>query len=420
MQTETNTIEYPVVNIEEPEYCKLKVHYEADPEIVGDKIKEAIKSLRSIKIPGFRPGKAPDYAIKAKLKPQINQFVAREMASEAVDDIIFKTDIKTIGTPNFYNVVVKGKSFSCDIDLMKKPDITIDNFVFEVPKPILLDPDTLTEKALMNIRMRLGETIPYGEDDVVELGDQVTLSAIGEINGIQVEPLIIAGELYVVGQTNKWAGFDDQLTGIKSGESKQFDLTFTNGLFAGQTAKFDVTVHMGTKTKPTDINEEFLNTCGVSSLEELLAQLKAISVANAEVSSKSAIRNQVAIKLVESVSFEVPASLIETEAQNIVMQNNLSTHGSVDEDQMVVIKQQAERNIKLSLILDTIRDKEPDSVLNDAEAYNNLSQHLVKQGQNPDEFYKDKRRHPQIASFIHSIKEEFTLQWVADQAKIVE
>jgi FKBP-type peptidyl-prolyl cis-trans isomerase (trigger factor) len=93
-------VKYPVVKIiEEPEYCKVKFHYEADPEVVIGKIDEAVAECRKLQVPGFRKGKAPDYAIKSRLRPQINQFVVREMATHAVDDIIIETNLKPIGQP---------------------------------------------------------------------------------------------------------------------------------------------------------------------------------------------------------------------------------------------------------------------------------------------------------------------------------
>ena len=412
---------YPVLNAEEIEYCKLKVHYEADPEVVNSKIEEAVASLRKMKIPGFRPGRAPDQAIKMRLRPQINQFVAREMATHAIDDIVFEKNVKPIGLPKFTNVSIKGNKFSCDIEMNRKPEFKVENFKFEVQKPEMqANEETLAEKSLYNLRLRVGEVLPYEEEDSVEIGDQITFSFSATIDGEAFDGSSVEGEMYQVG-SDKWNGFDNYLLGMKASETRNFDFVFEDGPedLAGKTAKFSVTVHMGTKRKPHPINEEFYKIMGVQNIEELMEKLKAISRASLKRSEQEFIRNQVATKLVEGTEFDVPKFLIDGEARNFAAQSGIMFDNLSDEEKNH-FKAQAERNVRLTLILDTIRESEPDSVLNDGEAQNHLAQHLQSQGQDPVAIFNNKAAQPQIAMLIGAVKDEFTLQWVANQATFPE
>lgn len=415
------TKEYPILNIEEPDYCRLKVHYVGDPDIVEQKLEEALSSLRKIQIPGFRKGKAPDSAIKVRLRPQINQFIAREMATAAIDDIVFETDIKPIGQPNFSNVSIKGNVFSCDVELTKKPEFELSELKFEIPKPDTgpLDEEALAEKSLFNLRLRLGETEPYEEDDVVEIGDQLTLSFEATIEGETFDGSLVEGEMYQVG-SDRWAGWDDHLLGMKAGEVKEFDFKFESGPedLLGKDAKFSVTVHMGTKRKPHPVDEEFLKVMGVESLEEMMGKLRTISRASIKRTSQKENRNQVAIKLVEANKFRVPEFIVQGESLNIAAQAGLN-YKDLSEDEKNRIIEQAEKNTRLSLILDSVRESEPDSVLNDGEAQNHLIQYLQAQGQDPAIINNPQAR-SYIVSLINSIKDEFTLQWVTDQATIIE
>lgn len=419
-------IEYPIVKVEEPEYCKLKVHYEADPEVVKGKIDEAVATLRKARVPGFRPGKAPDYAIKARLRPQINNYIAREMATHAIDDIVFETDMKPIGLPRFSNISVKNNKFKCDIELNRKPDLELGNFKFEIPKPrIETDAEALAEKSLFNLRLRVGESEPYEEDDVVELGDQITFSfyATVEMDG-KDEPFegsVVEGELYSVG-SNRWGGFDDKLLGMKADETREFKLTFETGPqeLLGKTAHFTVTVHMGTKRKPHPINEEFYKLVGVENIEELMGKLRTISKASIDRNEKETIRSQVAIKLVEGHKFDIPQFMIEDEAKSIAAKHGVDYNSLFSEEEKKTFLEMGEKNVRLTLILDSIRDSEPDSVLNDTEAQNHLAQHLAAQGQDPKALFENKAFQPQMVELIANIKEEFTLQWVADQATLIE
>lgn len=318
-------IKYPIVKIiEEPEYCKLKVHYEADPEVVVGKIDEAVATCRKLKVPGFRQGRAPDYAIKTRLRPQINQYVVREMVTHAVDDIVFETNIKPIGQPKFSDIKVSKNNFACDVELIKKPDFTLGEIKFDVPKPAVdMDEEALAEKSLYNLRLRVGETQPYEENDSVEIGDQITFSFTATIDALPFDGSTVEGELYSVG-SNRWTGFDQNLLGMKADETRNFDLKFVDGPLAGKVAEFSVTVHMGTKHKPHPINDEFFQVMGVENIEELLNKLRSISRLSLERQKQDAIRSQVAIKLLETNKFEIPKFILEDEAKYIAAQSGLS------------------------------------------------------------------------------------------------
>lgn len=414
-------VEYPVLKVDEPEYCKLKVHYEADPEVVKEKLEEAIATLRKVRIPGYRKGKAPDSAIKVRLRPQINQYIAREMAQYAIDEVIFETDVKLIGQPMFSNVSINGNKFSCDIDVKRKPDFEVKDFEYEIPKPeVESDVEALAEKSLLNLRKRVGEKVAYEEDDFVELGDEITFSFEATVNGEPLEGYIIEGEMYTVG-SDRWGGWDDNILGMKADETKEFDFTFETGPddIVGKTAHFKVTIHMGTKQKAHPINEEFYKIMGVENVEELLEKLRAISKASVDRAQQEKVRGQVALKLVKNNEFDVPQFMIEDEAKHLAAQVGVN-FDTLDGDGKKEWLTSGEKSVRLTLILDTIRESEPDSVLNDNEAQVHLAKHLASQGQDPNVFFNNAATRPQLVTLLSAIKDEFTLQWVANKATIID
>ena len=297
-------VKYPIVKIlEEPEYCKLKVHYEADPEVVIGKIDEAVAECRKLQVPGFRKGKAPDQAIKVRLRPQINQYVVREMATHAIDDIIFETNIKPIGHPKFSDIKVSKNNFACDVELTKKPEFELSELKFEVAKPVVeTDAEALAEKSLYNLRFRVGEVQPYEENDLVENGDQVTFSFVATIDGEPFDGSTAEGEMYTVG-SNRWTGFDQNLLGMKAEDTREFEFKFEEGPLSGKAAKFSVTIHMGTKQKPHPINDEFYKIMGVQDIEELLNKLRSVAKMSIDRSQRDAIRAQVAVQLLDRNKF---------------------------------------------------------------------------------------------------------------------
>jgi trigger factor len=408
---------YPIVQLlEEPEYCRSKYHYEADPQVVNGKIDEAVAECRQLQVPGFRKGKAPDHAIKIRLRPQINQYVVREMANHALDDIIFETNIKPIGQPKFSEIKVTKNNFSCDIELTKKPDFELSDLTFEVAKPVFeTDEEALAERSLYNLRLQVGSIQPYEENDFVENGDQVTFSFTASIDGESFDGSVVEGEMYTIG-SNRWTGFDENLFGMKAEEVRDFEFKFKDGPLLDKTAKFSVTVHMGTKKKPHPIDEEVLKMMGIETVEEMLTKLRSISKMSLERNKQDAIRSQVAVQLLDRNKFEIPKFIIEEEAKYLAAQSRVSFETISDEEKLKFINK-AEENARLSLILDSVRENEPDSVLNDIEARNMIATHVQAQGGDPSRVFNNPAH---LAMLLGSVKDEFTLQWVSDKATIIE
>jgi len=316
----------------------------------------------------------------------------------------------------FNDIQVSKNSFACDIELAKKPEFQLSELKFDVPKPAVeTDIEALTEKSLYNLRMRVGEVVPYEENDFVDNGDQITFSFTATIDGESFDGSVVEGEMYSVG-TNRWTGFDQNLIGMKAAETRDFEFGFADGQLMGKVANFSVTVHMGTKHKPHPLDETFFQVMGVQDLEELMNKIRAISKASINKNERDAIRSQVALKLLDSNQFDLPPFITEGEAKYLSAQAGLVFDQQSEAEKQKYLDQ-AEKNSRLSLILDSVRESEPDSVLNEMEARNVLIQHLQASGSDPNKVLANQGM---AAMLLNSIKDEFTLQWVADQANLIE
>jgi trigger factor len=364
-----------------------------------------------------------------KLRPQINNYVANAMATTAIDEIVFEKDIKIMSQPQFSNVVLNGNKFHCDISLYKRPDINLPELKFDLEKPKQEGTeDELIERSIHNLQVRVGELEPYGDEDAVDFGDNITFSFKATIEGNEFDGSIVEGEMYKVG-SNRWAGFDNYIIGMKAGESREFDFIFETvsavdssekGLLSGKTAHFNVEVHMGTKQKPHELNDDFFVKMGVANKEELIEKLRKITTATIKRNELNNLRQQVARKLIDSdPELDVPDAIVKQEAMVMANNSGIDTTALSDEDLAGLIGQ-AKVNIKLSLILDTIREQEPDAVLNPNEARSHLAQHFASQGQDPGKIFNDPRMQYQIQMMIQNVRDEFTLQWVVDKCTILE
>lgn len=392
------------VEAKEIEYCKLQVMYEADVDSVKKKRQEAIKQLRKVALPGFRPGKAPDHLIKVKLKKQIDNFVAKEMSAQAYDDMVFETKIKPIGYPQFSNVRLENDVFSCEMTVMKKPDFTLAEYKgLETTKPqINRDVQARVDATIADLGMRYGDVVPYKEGDFVEMGDQISMDvSFGDLS----EP----GILYTIGE-NRWDGLDQNLLGMAPGEDREFDLSDKH---------VKVTVHMGTKRTPCAIDDELAKKVGLNSLEE--AKQKLVTLAEHEIKASEAriLQQQISALLVEKHNFEVPTWLASMEAQHLALQNGQDWKKLGDEIKNTFVEM-ATKNVKLSLIIDSVRDNEPEAVLANNEAIEMLKYQVKSRGMDADQFLVESQKNGRLHGLVSALKDEYALQWIIDQAKITE
>jgi len=409
------------VQSKEVDYCKLEVQYKADPDVVEAKRDEVVAELRSEKIPGFRKGKAPDSAIKARLGKQISLHVVRQMKAQAFDDVIFETDVKPIGQPQFDDVSISGNDFSCKITLLKKPDFELKGLKYEVPKPdVGTDIEAETQRSLEDLRLRFGDVEPYSDEDFVEEGDQVTISFEATIDGEAFEGSSSEGQLYVVGQKSL-PEFDDNLLGMAAGESRDFEVLFPESYpeIGGKTAQFNVTVNMGTKKVPCALDDELAKQCGEENLDSLKNRLGEVVKARIKQAELIKVQQQVVPRLVDDYDFEVPGVLVELEAQHVALRSGVDWSG-LEETEQKVFKEQAEKQVKLSLILDSVREAEPDSVLSDSEAQNGLAKRAQMNGMDPQKFLVEAQQTGRLIGLLAGLKDEYTVQWIVDQAELVE
>ncbi len=411
------------VQVQETEYCKVDVHYIAEPKKVQAKRQEAIAMIRKRQIPGFRPGKAPDAVIKVRFKDAIDEWVKDAMLMQARDEILFETKMKFFGQAHANDVGLHNNDFWCNISFLRKPDVELKEYKgLEIPKPHLeMSAGDLTEKIMQEQRVRFSEIQPYGENDFVEMGDQVTL----DFTATNSEGAVLAtteGQLHLVGQS-VYLGFDDSIMGMKSGDERTFTLNFDDTVavdsFKNQTIDFKVTVHMGTKKVPHALDDELALKAGFenyAALQQAVAGVASSSLHNKE---RKMITDQVIKRLLANHDVKIPEWLTKMECESLCRQHSVSWD-SLEESDKTKITELADQNVKLALIMDTIRETEPESFFTDEELVKVLAHQCRQAGGDPDKFLVESQKNGSLYGMIIRLRDEATLEWLVDQAKIIE
>src|SRR6185436_2027284 len=413
------------INVKELEPCKLSIQYIADAGEILEKRAQILQVFKKAPVPGFRPGKGTLDAIKIHYKNQIEESLKRGLAEDAYHNTIFEKKLRPHGAPFFKSLMIADGKFTCDFDLHVKPDFELAPYKeLEIPKPQEdFSSVEFSEKILQELRRKFGDAYPYTENDFVQDSDNVIIDYQGTVDGVKIDNLSAQGEMLTVGRS-QLLNFDDNLLGMVLGETREFDVKVPeNGLpsLAGKLVHFKVTLNMGSKTELCALDDSLAVKMGKKDFSELKEFVHAAALSRTSNSSKLALNEAITNRLVNDNKFAVPNWLSLSEARYLAHNSKMDweTMNDVDKEKYL---QMAESNVKLSLILDRIRDLEPEAQITDQEVFDIVKQNLTKMNNQKsiDDTIKEMNRTGYLQILFSRIKDEFVLDFITKSVKVIE
>ncbi len=338
------------------------------------------KIVKQINEPGFRKGKMPrplfekKYGVEALYQDAL-EIIIPDAYSNAIDEAgIEPVDYPEIaGTENF----AKGQDFTFTATVTVKPEPKLGEYKgLEVTK---LPTEVTDEEVEAQIQEQLARKaeLEIKEEGAIEEGD----TAVIDFEGFQGEEPFEGGkgEDYPleIGSGSFIPGFEEQLVGVKAGESKDVVVTFPEEYhaaeLAGKEATFKVTVkEVKTKVLP-ELNDEFAKEIDpeVESLEALRAKIKEQTVEQKKAEAEGALRDELVEKAAANAEMDIPAGMVNTEldrmvqefGQRLQMQGmNLELYfqfsGQTEEQLREQMKEDAENRVRVALTLEAIAKAE--------------------------------------------------------------
>jgi trigger factor len=413
------------IEIVENEPCKLTVHYIADALQILNKRGEILQAFKKAPVPGFRPGKASIDAIKIHYRQQIEESLKRALAEDAYHNVLFEKKIKPHGAPKFSTLMLADGKFSCDFDLFTKPEFELAPFKdLEIPRPHSeMNENEMTEKLLQELRVRFGDVIPYGDGDFIQTGDNVILDYESTIDGVRVDNLCAEGEMLTVG-ASKLTVIDDNILGMAVGDTREFEFSVPEaGLpsLSGKLVHFKVTLNTGSKSIPCPLNDELANKLGQPNMTELRKFVGSAALGKIANQDRANLNEAVAVRLVAANTMSVPNWMTLSEAQYLAHQAKLEWETMADEDKEKYMEM-SEKNVKLSLILDRIRETEPEAQLTDQEVFDIIKRNLsnTKLKTSLDDIIKEMNRTGYLQILFSRIRDEHALDYIVKSVKVID
>jgi len=412
------------IEVQETEYCKLKVHYESSPDEVSDKMNEVLSLFKKAPVKGFRPGKANIEVIKIQYRNQINESLKRALAETALHNTIFDKNLRPLGNPDFTSMLLSGSKFSCDFNLSVKPEFVLGTYKgIEVPNPVVAPINEIAEQIMQQIRSQYGAQHKYESDDFIQSGDIVIINYKAFDGEQALDTLSSDGETLTVGKS-LIGDFDESLWGMKVGEVREFAIIApldSLPSLSGKSIKFVVELVSGSKMVPAALDDNLAKRLGQENFESLHSAIVQAASGRADLLKKKAITDQLSNKLVYAHDIKVPEWLSLPEAQ--LAANNAKVQWDIlpDNDKARFITM-GENNVKLSLILDKIRDEEPECQLSEGEVIEMLKETFSKSNpdRHPDELLKELGKNGYLQSLFVGVRDSHVLGYLAQHATIID
>jgi trigger factor len=359
-----------------------EIHLEIDAESIKVAYgKVSQKYAKRASVPGFRKGFAPVDVVRMRFKEEIKSEVLQDIVPNMVAAAIQEHGLQPLSEPNLHledaeNVKVNGSSpISLHVHVEVMPEIPTPKYKgIEVTKRIKPVSDDEVEKLITERLQKESALIPV-EGRKSKLGDTVIADLEGRFEDDPDGQPITANDLEVVlGDEVIEAAFTQNLVGVNADEEKDFTVNyaadFTSAALAGKTVHYKAKVKSVGKTEVPELNDAWAKSLdeGYKSLADLRKKLKADLETYAEADADARVRNEAIAKMIEDNAFEVPNSLIENQARNLL--NNFAQdmqQRGIDlnkiESQFIEMaysnmRTQGERDVRGALLLDKVAEIE--------------------------------------------------------------
>lgn len=368
--------------IKEISPTQREIHIEIDAAALKDAYgKVSQKYARGASVPGFRKGYAPLDVVRMRYKEEIKSEVLQQVVPAQVAEAIAEHKLQPLAEPHLHlddaeNVQVNGSQpIALHVHVEVMPEIPAPKFEgLEVTRRVKPVEDTEIEDLIKNRLTQESALIPV-EGRASEIGDTVIADIEGKFDDDpDGEPIKAENLEVILGDEVIEKAFTENLVGVRDDEEKEFTVAypaeFSSPALAGKTVHYKAKIKTVGRSEAPELNDEWAKSLdeGYESLKDLRKKLRADLEAYAKSDADARVRNEAIAKLIEENSFEVPKTLIENQARNLLnnFARDLQQRGvdlnTVDNNFIEMafhqMQTQAERDVRGAMLLEKIAEAE--------------------------------------------------------------
>ncbi|OSC41633.1 trigger factor [Mycobacterium decipiens] len=421
--------------VEQLSPTRVRINVEVPFAELEPDFQRAYKELaKQVRLPGFRPGKAPAKLLEARIgrEAMLDQIVNDALPSR-YGQAVAESEVQPLGRPDIE--VTKKEygqdlTFTAEVDI--RPKITLPDLgalAVSVDRIEVSDEDVDAE--LQSLRARFGTLTDV--DRPVAVGDFVSIDLSATVDGEDVPNAAAEGLSHEVGSGRLIAGLDDAVVGLSTDESRVFTAKLAAGEHAGQEAQVTVTVRSIKERELPEPDDEFAQLASeFDTIEELRANLTDQVRQAKRTQQAEQIRNATIDALLDQVDVPLPESYVQAQFDSVLhsalrgldhdearFNELLVEQGSSRSAFDAEARSASEKDVKRQLLLDALADDLKVQVGQD-----DLTERLVatsrQYGIEPQQLFGYLQENNQLPSMFADVRRELAIRAAAEAATVTD
>ena len=411
------------INVEVP-FAELKPDFDRAYEQLA----------RNVRVPGFRPGKAPAKILEARVgRGAVLQQVVNDILPTRYSEAVTETEVRPLGKPDIeVQKIEDGEElvFTAEVDV--RPDIRLPNLnalQISVDAIEFAEEDVTAE--LDNLRARFGTLV--GADRPAQNGDFVSIDLTAAVDGVDIPDAKTEGLSHEVGTGKLIDGLDEAIVGLAEGESKVFVTKLLAGEHAGEDADVTVTVKSIKVRELPEANDEFAQLASeFDTIAELRANLEEQVRRVKRIHQAEKIRDNALEALLKQVEVPLPEAIVQAHIDEVThnavhsldhdeakFAEALEAQGSTREQFDAETRDAAEKSVKTQLLMDAIADD-----LDIQPGESDLTERLVlmarQYGIEPQQLAGILQQNNQLPAVFADVRRGLTVAAVVERATVTD
>lgn len=398
---------------------------------IEKEVETRLKRLaRTVKMPGFRPGKVPLKIVAQSYGQQARSEAIGAAVEKSFGEQVREQKLRVAGSPRIEPSEAANEdmlAFSAVFEVY--PEVELGDLSGQkIERPLLAVGDAEVDKTLDVLRKQ--RTTFEAADRPVQDGDRVVIDFVGRKGGEEFEGGKADDFPFVVGAGSMLKDFEAAVQGLKAGDSKSFDMTFPDDYhaanLAGQAVQFDITVKGVEAPKLPEVDADFARALGVADgdVGKLREEVKSNLEREVKRRIQAKVKEQVMNALIAVHPIDVPAALVEAESRQLAdnAKRDMEMRGMNVKDIPVDpswFTSQAERRVKLGLIMaELVKAKE---LFAKPEQIRTLVEEMAQSYEDPSELVRWYYAQPErLAQAEAVVVEDNVVEWVVSQVQTTD
>lgn len=317
------------VKLEKISGCKVKLNFTLKAEEFDLALDKAFqKVIKDREEPGFRKGKMPKSMFIKKYGVEVLYNEALDFAiNAAFIDAIQSKKLEVVNEPKVdidFETLGQGKKLKFSIEVEVYPEVTLGQYKeLDIKKESVKVSKKDVDEYIERVLKQHAELVVV-EDKALELGNTAVFDFDGSVDGVHFEGGKAENYSLEIGSGRFIPGFEDQMVGMKIGETKNINVKFPEDYQAenlkGKDAVFEVKLHEIKQRQIPELTDEFvkdeLEIKEVSTVKEYKDFVKDVIKKDKEEAAENKFTDDCVTKAVENATLEVPEGMVDTEVDH--------------------------------------------------------------------------------------------------------